>query len=137
MQIVKTFTVFGEQVDILLAGEQSDGTCAALIQTVPPGGGPPPHVHDLEDETFQALDSGLELLLDGQWTPVQPGETRFCSRGTPHTFRNAGSTAARMLVLVSPAGLDRYLEEIGPLSPAADMPEIVRISDSYGIRFLL
>ena len=106
------------------------------MQTSPPGGGPPPHVHAFEDETFQPLDPGFEFLVDGKWIPVPPGHSLFASRGTPHTFRNAGSANGRILILVAPAGLDAYLEKIGPLSPASDMAEIISISEQYGIRFL-
>ena len=38
------------------AGEQSGGAYFAMEAFVPPGGGPPPHIHTLEEETFYVLD---------------------------------------------------------------------------------
>src|SRR5438046_7615589 len=32
-----------------------------------PGGGPPPHYHSNEDETFHVLEGRFAFLADGQW----------------------------------------------------------------------
>ena len=43
----------------------------------------------------------------------------------PHTFKNVGDKAGRMIVVVTPAGLEKFFAEIGtPLhSPDADLVE--------------
>jgi quercetin dioxygenase-like cupin family protein len=40
----------------LVTGEESGGAYFAMEAIVPPGGGPPPHIHTLEDETFYVLE---------------------------------------------------------------------------------
>lgn len=52
-----------------------------------------------------------------------------------HTFRNAGSTTGKMLVFVTPAGLEKYLEEISTLSMPGDRAKLLAISERYGIAF--
>jgi len=42
-----------------------------------------------------------------------------------------------MLIFASPAGLEKYLEEISVLSIPQDMPQILAISERYGIKFAL
>jgi hypothetical protein len=56
-------------------------------------------------------------------------------RGSVHTFRNVGDTVGRVLIFVTPSGLEKYLEEISPLRVPEDMPRLVEISARYGIAF--
>jgi mannose-6-phosphate isomerase-like protein (cupin superfamily) len=135
MQPVKSFTVFGEPDDLLVDGAMSHGTAAVMIQTTRPGGGPPPHMHTREDETFTALEGEFEILSEGKWSKIAVGDVVFAPRGHVHTFRNCGSTSGKILIFVSPAGFENYLQEVGPLSPATDMEKIVEISTRFGISF--
>lgn len=132
----KSFTVFGELVEILVDGQQSNGSVAVLTQTVPPGGGPPPHTHTKEDETFTPLEGEFEMFDGSSWTPLRQGEVYFAQRGGTHTFRNAGSIDGKLLVVCTPAGLEVYLEKIGTLSIPQDFSELEAISERYGIRFI-
>lgn len=136
MKPLRTFKVFGEPVEVLTDSQLTGGKSATLTQTSPPGGGPPPHMHQHEDETFFVLEGDYEFLTGGVWKPVPAGETVHALRGSVHTFRNAGSTAGRILVFVAPAGMEKYLEEISPLSIPDDMPQILAISERYGISFV-
>jgi mannose-6-phosphate isomerase-like protein (cupin superfamily) len=135
MQPVKSFTVFGEPDDLLVDSAMSHGTAAVMIQTTRPGGGPPPHMHTREDETFTALEGEFEILSEGKWSKIAVGEVVFAPRGHIHTFRNCGGTSGKMLIFVSPAGFENYLQEVGPLSPATDMAKIIEISNRFGISF--
>jgi quercetin dioxygenase-like cupin family protein len=134
---IKSFTVFGEPVEILTTSEMTGGKSTTLIQSSPPGGGPPPHSHLHEDETFVVLEGEYELLLNREWQKLMPGEAVHAMRGSVHTFRNAGSTNGKILIFVNPGGFERYLEEISPLSIPADMQQVLAISERYGISFVL
>jgi quercetin dioxygenase-like cupin family protein len=135
MNAVKTFKVFGEPVEVLVSGEMTGGQSATIIQTSPPGGGPPPHSHANEDETFIVLEGNYELLRAGAWIKVLSGQAVHTTRGSVHTFRNVGATTGRMLCFVTPSGLEKYLEEISVLSVPEDMPQVLAISERYGITF--
>lgn len=124
MKPLKNFNVFGEPVDELTDSQLTGGKSCALIQTSPPGGGPPPHLHQNEDETFFVLEGNYEFLSNGEWKPIPAGETVHSRRGSVHTFRNAGSTIGRMLVFVAPAGL----ESISKRSPRSPYPTTCRKS---------
>src|SRR6266700_2841077 len=118
MPSIKTFAVFGDRVDVFVDSSMSNGLYSTLVQEVHPGGGPPPHSHTKEDETFVVLDGDFEFLMDGKWQPLVPGEAAYARRGSIHTFRNSGKA-------------------IGRYSPATDMPKIIEISNRYGITFYL
>jgi quercetin dioxygenase-like cupin family protein len=55
---------------------------------VPPGGGPPPHTHSGEDETFYLLEGEIEFLLGEARITAGPGDFVNVPRGTVHCFRN-------------------------------------------------
>jgi quercetin dioxygenase-like cupin family protein len=132
---IKTFKVFGEPVEVLVPGELTAGASATLTQISPPGGGPPPHMHLNEDETFFVLEGEYEFLEEGQWRKIQPAQAVHAKRGSVHTFRNLGTSAGKMLVFVAPSGMENYLEEISTLSIPDDMAQILAISNRYGISF--
>jgi mannose-6-phosphate isomerase-like protein (cupin superfamily) len=135
MPSINTFTVFGDRVDVFVDSSMSSGLSSTLVEEVRPGGGPPPHSHTNEDETFVALDGEFELLMDGQWHKLVPGEAALAKRGSVHTFRNSGKVMGRLMIFVTPGGFEKYLQEIGSYSPATDIAKIIEISNRYGITF--
>ncbi len=135
MSALKNFKVFGEPVEILIPGDVTGGLSTTLTQTSPPGGGPPPHSHTHEDETFCVLEGDYEFLEDGQWHKAEHGRAVLAKRGSVHTFRNVGYTTGKMLVFLTPAGVEKYLEEISPLSIPRDAALLTAVSERYGISF--
>lgn len=136
MNPVKTFKVFGEPVEVLVSGEMTADLSTTITQTSPPGGGPPPHSHTREDEAFFVPEGDYELLQDGGWNKVLPGRAILAKRGGAPTFRNAGTTTGKMLVFVTPAGMEKYLEEISVLAMPQDVAQLMAISVRYGISFV-
>ncbi len=134
MKPVKTVKVLGEQIEIMTNGELSNGASAFVIQTTYPGGGPPPHKHTKEDETFTVLEGNFEILDHGEWRSVSQGESFFSPRGSVHTFRNSGTSIGRMAVFIAPAGFEGFFEQMEGLSPA-DMPKIIQIANKFGLSF--
>jgi uncharacterized cupin superfamily protein len=133
----KRFSVFGDPVEVVVSSQATNGAFCSIIQTTMPGGGPPPHVHEREDELFLALDPGLELFNGKEWLPLQPGTPQYSLRGQLHAFRNSGTAPARILVVATPGSLDEYLEEISIVNMPADEQLLYRISDAFGITFPL
>jgi hypothetical protein len=77
----------------------------------PPGGGAPPHIHHHEEESFYVLQGTLSIHAAGRTFQASPGDFVHIPRGTAHSFRNDGKVDAKMLVTVSPAGLEKFFEE--------------------------
>jgi mannose-6-phosphate isomerase-like protein (cupin superfamily) len=93
---------------------RSETTAASLglSEHVVPGGfpGPPLHVHPEFDETFYLLEGELVFRVGEEPLRAQPGTVAFIPRGTPHTFANTSSEPARVLVVCTPGGFERYFE---------------------------
>lgn len=134
MRVKKSLSVFGDPVDILVSGEETNNAVAVVTQTCRPGGGPPPHIHEHEDEIFQLIEGEFEILQGDTWMPLLPGELMLGKRGEWHTFKNVGSTLGTIMVTAAPAGLERYLEEIDELSPDSDLEQILETTSRYGMR---
>ena len=58
--------VVGELLPLKLVGSDTDGAFALLEEVTPPQGGPPPHMHTREDETFYVLEGELEFVVGGR-----------------------------------------------------------------------
>ena len=85
----------GRGASVLLDGEQTGGTLAMLLVTLPPGFGPPPHVHSRDDEIFLVAEGIISYFHNGTGTDVGPGGVIYFPKGTPHGLRNNGTTPAR------------------------------------------
>jgi quercetin dioxygenase-like cupin family protein len=95
----------GKQVNILgipmlirIHGRDTNGTVSVVESHDVPGGGPPPHIHHREDETFQILEGDYEFMVGGKTVLAQPGTTLFAPRGIPHTYRCVGTRPGRQTV---------------------------------------
>ena len=95
-----------------------------------PGGGPAPHIHEREDETFQILEGEYEWTVGGKTFTARKGTTIFAPRGVPHTYRYLGKAPGRLMCVINPAGFEGFFEEIGALSPQQqqDIPRVLEIA---------
>jgi uncharacterized cupin superfamily protein len=81
---------------------------------IAPGGGPPPHLHHFEDETFYVLEGNATFQAGGQTIRAKPGDFIHIPRGTVHSIKNEGTVPARAVVIISPAGptgMQQFFEE--------------------------
>jgi uncharacterized cupin superfamily protein len=84
------------------------------------------HVHAAEDEAWYVIDGDLRFSLDGELHSATAGTFVFVPRGSPHCFQNVGSAAARLLVLFTPAGMERFFEQFATLPAGRFDPESFR-----------
>ena len=124
----------GDHYTFLVTGEESGGAYFAMEALVPPGGGPPLHIHRREDETFYLIEGEIEFRLEDETISAGPGDFVNVPRGTVHCFRNAGTETARMVLTFTPAGMERFFEETLEPAPhgAHDQPDnIDEVAERY------
>ncbi len=137
----------GTLARVKLGGEATGGRLALVEILLPRAAAPPLHSHP-QDETFYVLDGELVVWLvaaeeratapadghppasgatDGR--RCSPGDVVFAPAGVPHTFLVESDTA-RLLVLSTPAGIERYVRELSEparwpwLQPPAEGPRV-------------
>ncbi len=130
---------FGEEVIFHLTGEETNGRLCVWTENVPPGGGPPPHLHMNEDEWFVVETGKFEFLVEGEWREVTPGGSLYIPRRAVHTFRNSGDATGRLLVSTTPAGFETFFSRCAEIFGSADGPDMERITTiaaEHGIHFI-
>lgn len=139
-------SVVGDIYRILATGDQTGGAYALTEARVLPGGGPPPHIQHREDEAFFVMEGEITFTVNGQAVVAGAGSFVQGPRGIPHAFKNLGSVPARMLILVTPPGFERFLAEIAqpvasfdsppvPVTPA-EIQKLLEVAPKYGIEIL-
>jgi len=135
----RVLEAFGEEITILLSGEQTGGRQTMWLETTPPEGGPPLHFHINDDETFHVLEGRVAFFQNSEWQEVGPGGSAFVPRGELHTFKNVGDRPSRMLLSTAPAGFEVFFSRCAeewakPGGP--DMARIFAIAAEHGIHFV-
>ncbi|MDX6617781.1 MAG: hypothetical protein QOK36_167 [Gaiellales bacterium] len=110
----------GTLATITVAGEASDGRVAMIEFLFPRGASPPLHTHP-QDESYVVLDGCLTIKAGDERFSLGPGGTALVPMGVPHTFR-VDSDGARVLVLSTPAGLERMVRDGSVAATTATLP---------------
>jgi quercetin dioxygenase-like cupin family protein len=106
----------GGDFTFLARGAETGGSLTALESVVPPGSGPPVHVHADVDESIYLVDGALRFKLGDELTEMPAGSYVFIPRGLPHAFHNAGESPVRLLVTFTPAGMEPFFEHMSQLT---------------------
>jgi quercetin dioxygenase-like cupin family protein len=105
----------GGPLTFKVRGAQTGGVLTALENVIAPGDGPPLHTHAAEDEAWYVIAGELRFQLGDEHAAAPAGSFVFVPRGTPHCFVNAGSEPARILVLFTPSGMERFFDRFAEL----------------------
>jgi len=104
---------------------QTDGAYTLVDHTAPAGYETPYHVHHREDELFYVIDGRLECIhgeVGENRVSASPHETVVLPRGVPHGFRVVGDEPCRMVVQVTPGGLEALFRAVGEPAERLEPP---------------
>ena len=143
----RTIAVVGDVYRFLATGEDTNGQYAQWEAIVPPGGGPPPHVHSREEEGFYILEGEITFQIGDERVVATAGMFANMPVGTPHSFKNESNRPVKMLISVAPAGLEQMFFEVGvPVAQGAtiasppakeEIEKLLEIAPRYGIEIRL
>ena len=139
----KAFWLLTDLFTFKVVGDDTNGALTVAELAAGPELGPPPHIHRNSDESFYILEGTFDFSLAGQAFSADAGAFVHLPRGVVHTHRAGGGASARALVIQSPAGVERFIEEAGtpatdvsvrPARPGRpDLERIVAIALKHGI----
>ncbi|HZY50939.1 MAG TPA: cupin domain-containing protein [Devosia sp.] len=109
----------GRDLIFKLTGEETGGLLDYFIVQVAPHGGPPLHVHHIQEETIHVLKGRFKLRCGDQTSILEPGGFAFLPARLPHAFLNLTDEPAEIIVVYVPGGGHKFYEELGPVSRAA------------------
>src|SRR5437868_9260892 len=135
--------VMGSLLEIVIDGDQTGGAYAVAEDRSSPGFGPPPHVHTHEDEAFYVIEGEYLFGSDEGEVRAGPGTFVHAPKGHLHWWRNVGDGPGRHLEIFTPAGLEKFFQEIGqpledPQAPPPGPPDprpLLEAAPRYGLTF--
>jgi quercetin dioxygenase-like cupin family protein len=114
-------------------------------QIIQPHNGPPPHIHHKEDEAFYVLDGEFTFLCGDLQRICETGSFVYIPKHTLHTFQNTGGRTGKLLVIITPAGLEEFFYAIGtpaenfsappPFDPGV-IDKLMRLAKEYQLEIL-
>ena len=139
----RRFAIPGGIITIKATGENTGGTYAMIEMLIPPQSGPPTHIHSREIESFYILEGSLSFWLSDRKFTGSAGFLVIAPPGHTHAFKNEGDEPARVLLLITPAGLEEFFQEVGvPIKEESALSEhftpenlerMVTTASKYGV----
>jgi quercetin dioxygenase-like cupin family protein len=125
----------GVGVIFKIDGADSGGALAVVEHPFEIGGFVPPHVHHREDEFSIVLEGEIGFRSEDKEIVLGPGGYIVKPRGEVHAMWNAGPTPARMIEIISPAGLEELFRTVAGLTERGDaeMSEIIELANRYEV----
>src|SRR4051794_29221148 len=107
---------------------ETGGEYVEMEFVLPPGCvPPPPHIHPRQVEEYEVLEGSFEVVVDGAWSALGPGDSASVPRGALHTFRNRSGAVVRVRNRHRPAM--RFEEFIARMSQSLRAAGITRRRD--------
>ena len=101
--------------------------------------GPEHHIHTREDELFHIIEGNVQFIVDGKQFCGSTGDyvyvPKYVSQGLRIENVHNSTKRVRIQILVTPSGLEGFLDEVAPLyyTDQNNFTRINEISIKYGI----
>jgi quercetin dioxygenase-like cupin family protein len=127
----------GVGVAFKIDGVDTGGVLSVVEHPFAVGALVPPHVHTKEDEISIVIEGEIGFRSEDQEVVLGKGGYIVKPHGEVHAMWNAGSTPARMIEIITPAGFEDFFREIDALgaSGAIDMESVGALAERYALPF--
>jgi quercetin dioxygenase-like cupin family protein len=137
----------GSLMTFLATAEDTQGKFALIEAVGRKGNVPPLHIHHREEETFYVLEGEMTVSVGDRTIKATPGTTVIVPRHTVHSFV-IESEQSRVLILLTPAGMEGWFKEFSVPAPAMTLPppaetpyseiqKMLAAAPRFGIEFVL
>jgi len=128
-----SYEVLGATMLYKATAADTGGGFSFAVETTPPGGGQPLHMHTHEDEAMFILEGEFEIQCGEKVIQATPGTFVFLPRAVPNRYQNTGSKPGKFVYVTSPGGSENLVSEASEV----EGPEAAfAIAKKYGIKFL-
>jgi quercetin dioxygenase-like cupin family protein len=113
-----------------------------ISQTAVPAGdlGPPVHTHSSEDEGFYIVRGKITFIVNDRKVSLSTGNFINIQKGEKHTWRNDSNSDAEMIIIFSPAGIEKMFIELDYAMKKGISnfnKSLIKIGLKYGTNFLI
>jgi quercetin dioxygenase-like cupin family protein len=110
-------------------GGETNGAMTAFVAINAPGTGPPLHTHANEDELMLVTEGTFQFQIGDERQEAGVGAVAYIPRGLPHTWQVVGEATGKMFIVFSPAGMERFFEQ---MAGHAGSPEVLEAFRQIG-----
>ena len=127
----------GVGVAFKIEGQDTGGAISIVEHPFEVGALVPPHVHHREDEISYVLEGEIGFRSEDQEVVLERGGYIVKPRGQVHARWNAGSTPARMIEVISPAGFENFFRALSEMTSVGppDMEAVADLAGQYELPF--
>jgi quercetin dioxygenase-like cupin family protein len=129
-----------ELFDLKVSSRDTDGDLLIYDTVRGSKGGPAFHYHHFQDEWFYVIRGQFIVRVGDDTFTLQPGDSAFAPRKTPHAFAMTSEGEGQMLVLFQPAGSmeDFFLQmsQLGKEIPKNMETELKQLFADHGMQIV-
>lgn len=103
----------GTPFRVAVDARQTDGHAVVFTVDMPVDELVPPHVHEREDQINVVISGRVGCRLGDQECVLEAGGLVTIPRGVEHSLWNAGDTAAQVMEIYTPPGIETFFAEAG------------------------
>jgi quercetin dioxygenase-like cupin family protein len=128
----------GRDLVFKVTGEETGGAFDYFVVEVAPHGGPPLHVHHVQEETIHVLKGRFKIRIGDETFRCAEGGFAYLPSGVPHAFLNLTDEPAEIIVVYTPGGGHRFYEELGPVTRngSADRAAVAAVFERHAMALL-
>ena len=127
----------GVGVHFKIDGADTGGAISVVEHPFEVGALVRPHVHTREDEISIVLEGQIGFRSEDQEAVLGPGGYIVKPRNQVHAMWNAGSTPARMIEIISPAGFEGFFRGFADMNDAGpiDLDAVRELATEFGLPY--
>ncbi len=124
-------------LDLKISGKDSNNDLAVFEQTgLTPNGGPPLHIHPLQDEWFYIIEGAYLFQVGEDKYEMTDGDTIFLPRGVQHSFVQL-SEKGKAIVCYFPAGkMEAFFKETNEWKSPPTQEEIKKVFEKHEMKIV-
>ena len=128
----------GRDLIFKVTGEDTGGAFDYFIVEVAPQGGPPLHVHHVQEETIHVLKGRFKVRIGEEIFRLDEGGFAYLPSKVPHAFLNLTAEQGEIIVVYTPGGGHKFYEELGPATRngSPDPKVVSQIFTKHGMSLL-
>jgi quercetin dioxygenase-like cupin family protein len=106
----------GRDLTFKVTGEDTGGAFDYFVVGVAPHGGPPLHIHHLQEETIHVMKGKFKIRIGDEIFYCEEGGFAYLPSKIPHAFLNLTDEPGEIIVVYTPGGGHKFYEEFGPIA---------------------
>jgi quercetin dioxygenase-like cupin family protein len=129
--------MIGNTLCLKLCVNDASGSVTVMENTVAAHNRPPLHVHPFE-ESFYILEGSFIFEIGGVEHNATSGDFVHIPGNVPHVFQNTGDRDGRYLIVIRPAGIEKFFATCAAhsVNNPNEIATLNVLAENYGVRIL-